>query len=154
MKFKLELSRRLMFLFACGAVLASGLYSPASAAIQDLVGKRANNNNEATVLPVSESKLVASVNLTGRWRANDGGIYYVKQYGNEVWWYGQSGDRGVSWTNVFHGYINGNRIEGSWTDVPKGRIRQHGQMTLRIISNRKLKAVWKTGGFGGSFWNR
>ncbi|WCK53301.1 hypothetical protein PP175_18140 [Aneurinibacillus sp. Ricciae_BoGa-3] len=25
-------------------------------------------------------------NLTGIWRADDGGIYYIRQAGDEIWW--------------------------------------------------------------------
>src|SRR5437879_4941641 len=42
----------------------------------------------------------AQQDLTGRWTANDGGTYYIRQLGNELWRYGESGDGGRSWTNV------------------------------------------------------
>lgn len=95
-----------------------------------------------------------SQNLTGRWRANDGGTYYISQRGNTVWWYGESGDGGSTWTNVFHGTIQGNRVVGEWSDVPKGRVDQSGEMELQIDSAGRLSAIRKTGGFGGSVWTR
>jgi hypothetical protein len=55
--------------------------------------------------------------LTGDWRCNMGGDYYIRQSGNTIWWYGE----GSSWSNVAHGNINGNIASLSWTDVPKGR---------------------------------
>ena len=97
---------------------------------------------------------LADVNLTGQWRANDNGFYYIRQVGNEIWWYGESSNGGSSWSNVFHGYINGNKIEGSWVDVPKGGIRQNGEIVLEVVSSRRLRAVSRTGGFGGNEWTR
>lgn len=91
--------------------------------------------------------------LSGRWRGNDGGIYYIRQVGNDIFWFGESSDE-VSWTNVYHGYISGNKIIGSWADVPKGNVRQAGEMDLNIESPRKIVAIRKTGGFGGSIWTR
>lgn len=93
-------------------------------------------------------------NLSGQWRGNDGGTYYVNQVGNTVWWYGESGDGGATWTNVFHGTVQGNRIVGDWSDVPKGRINQSGEMELQIDSAGRVSAIRKTGGFGGSVWTR
>ncbi|NEZ54534.1 hypothetical protein [Adonisia turfae] len=93
-------------------------------------------------------------NLSGQWRGNDGGTYYLNQIGNTLWWYGESGDGGSTWTNVFHGTIQGNRVVGEWSDVPKGRINQSGDMELQIDSAGRLSATRKTGGFGGSVWTR
>ena len=108
-------------------------------------------------LQTKSPKLIAQavrVNLNGRWRSNDGGTYYLKQIGNELWWYGESRDRGATWSNVFHGYIGRTEVAGKWADVPKGRVRQSGDMTMQIVSSNRLKAVRKTGGFGGSVWTR
>ena len=96
----------------------------------------------------------AAQDLTGQWRANDGGTYYINQIGNTVWWYGESGDGGATWTNVFHGTIQSNRVVGEWSDVPKGRIDSSGEMELQIDSAGQLRATRKTGGFGGSVWTR
>ncbi len=92
--------------------------------------------------------------LTGSWRCDDGGTYYVRQAGNEIWWYGESGDGGRSWSNVFYGYIQGNRIVGKWADVPHGQNQGLGEMTMEIQAINRLKAMRKTGGFGGSEWTR
>ena len=59
--------------------------------------------------------------LSGRWRCNDGGTYYLNQVGNTLWWYGESAEDGAFWTNVLHETIQGNRIVGEWSDVPSGR---------------------------------
>ena len=91
--------------------------------------------------------------LTGAWSNNDGGIYYIRQVGNYVWWYGESGDGGKRWSNVFRGTISGNKIIGHWADVPKGSILGSGEMTLSI-SNGRLHKISGGENFGGSVWSR
>ena len=91
-------------------------------------------------------------NLSGVYKCNDGGTYYVRQNGNNLWWYGESGD-GVGWTNIFKGTIRGNDINGNWVDVPKGNNQGAGVMILRA-SNGKFISTYKTGGFSGSEWTR
>jgi hypothetical protein len=98
--------------------------------------------------------LAQAVNLTGQWECNDGGTYFIRQIGNEFWWYGRSRDTGATWSNVFSGTIQNNQIIGRWADVPQGSILSGGQMTLTIVSPNELRAVSRTGGFGGSFWFR
>ncbi|HEX5731567.1 MAG TPA: hypothetical protein VF131_01940 [Blastocatellia bacterium] len=93
--------------------------------------------------------------LTGKWKCNDGGTYYVRQIRNELWWYGQSADNGSSWTNVFHGRIEGKTILGDWTDIPQGRIQSSGALVLIINGLNSFTAQTKSGGgFGGSVWTR
>lgn len=106
-----------------------------------------NFSHASTLGPVT-------ANLTGQWRCNDGGTYYLRQLGNKVWWFGRSKDNGASWTNVFHGTIHGQRIVGQWADVPHGKARSSGRMTLHIQSPGSLRSIHKTGGFGGSAWTR
>jgi hypothetical protein len=111
--------------------------------------------NHPSYSQLSEPQLIAqSIDLSGRWQCNDRGVYYIRQIGNEIWWYGQSVDNGLTWSNVFHGYINGDEIVGTWADVPRGSVRSNGEMTLKIVSPRQIQAVQKTGGFGGSNWTR
>jgi|RhiMethySRZTD1v2_1073278.scaffolds.fasta_scaffold139516_2 hypothetical protein len=92
--------------------------------------------------------------LTGKWRGNDGGTYYIRHIGGHVWWYGESSDGGSSWSHVFIGQIEGRRINGQWVDVPRGRAGQSGRLTLEILGTQSLKALDRTGGFGGSEWSR
>lgn len=98
----------------------------------------------------------APKDLNGVWHANDGGTYYVRQIGNEVWWLGMSGDSGKSWTNVYKGTRNGNQVTGRWADVPRGHISSSGSLNLNIrTSGGHVVDFTKgsfTGGFGGSHW--
>jgi len=96
----------------------------------------------------------AIIDLTGVWNCDDGGMYYVRQLGTTVWWYGEHDPNAPDWSNVMRGTISGNTINADWTDVPKGSIMQYGNLVLQIASNNKLVALSKTGGFGGSVWTR
>src|SRR5262245_22519033 len=95
--------------------------------------------------------------LTGGWTADDGATYYLRQIGNQVWWTGLSRDNGLSFTNVFHGSIQGNVIVGNWSDVPRGKIMSSGNLTLSLATTRGGLELYKqnqTGGFGASVWRR
>jgi hypothetical protein len=116
----------------------------------------------SSVLPVlivyglaSTGKYVdAAPDLNGVFRCNDGGTYYVRQIGNEVWWFGPSSDEGASFTNVYKGTISGDAIIGTWADVPYGQARGWGSMNLVIHSQYSFDSSYKTGGFYGSHWYR
>lgn len=91
--------------------------------------------------------------MTGIWSCNDGGTYYVRQLGNNVWWYGESSNG--QWSNIFHGALDGDWLEGLWLDVPKGRDRDNGAMRLHIDSINEFHRDSKSGDdFGGSQWRR
>jgi hypothetical protein len=95
-----------------------------------------------------------AVDLTGVYKAAEGGTYYVRQLGNTVWWLGMSPDDGGSFTNVFKGIITGNKINGNWADVPRGINENSGQLSLLITSPDSFKRLSQTGGFGHTLWNR
>jgi hypothetical protein len=109
----------------------------------------------------SEGARAEAVDLTGEWRANDGGTYWIRQIGTRVWWTGFSGSAntttmGLSFSNVFYGRISGSTIIGSWADVPRGATRSNGTLTLLIrgTANPILVRTDATGGFGASIWRR
>lgn len=94
-------------------------------------------------------------NLTGRWSCNDGGTYYLRQIGKELYWCGEAGFGGQLWANVFSGSIRDGRIIGKWADVPKGQSSEAGNLVLEIKNQGTvLRSVEKTGGFKGSRWVR
>jgi len=121
------------------------------------------------------------MDLTGVWDCDDGGIYYIRQIGDQVWWYGEKGYRrwdnstpspghinlstAPEWSNIAKGKINGNTINLEYTDVPNGKTLGNGSLTLNFIVivgsighghpqkyKYKLQAVDKTEGYGGSNW--
>ncbi len=99
--------------------------------------------------------VVAWADLTGIWRGDDNGTYYLRQSGNKLSWYGERSKSNPAWSNVYWAEINGDRIQGRWVDVPKGHVMGRGTLRLRIRhSGNVLVAEQKTGGFGGSRWTR
>jgi len=96
----------------------------------------------------------ASLDLTGVWNCDDGGIYYLRQLGTTVWWYGEQSPSNPTWSNVMRGSISGSIINAEWSDVPMGSVMSSGNLVLQIVSNNQLAALSKTGGFGGSVWTR
>lgn len=103
------------------------------------------------------TQCVAPRDMNGIWHANDGGRYFVRQVGNDIWWVGMSGDNGDTWTNVFRGSRKGNVIVGQWADVPKGRVRSSGDLHLRVEGVTAIlgfSRTYVTGGFGGSRWSQ
>ena len=94
---------------------------------------------------------ISAQNLTGKWTCDDGGTYYLRQIGNELYWYA---DGGTNWNNVFHGKIRGKTLTGEWVDVPSAKDRNSGSLIVQIISFNELKRTWSSGNFGGTKWTR
>jgi hypothetical protein len=54
------------------------------------------------------------LDLTGTWRGNDDGLYQVRQYGQCVWWVGQTD----TWVHLLHGtVISDFTVSASWATV-------------------------------------
>ena len=94
------------------------------------------------------------INLTGKWKCNDNGIYYIRQSGDTVAWYGEQQKDIKEFTNVAFGKFDKDLIYLEWFDVPKGTILGKGVLVLKIISNNTLERFSATGDFGGSKWER
>ena len=95
--------------------------------------------------------------LTGVWMSNDGGTYFLRHIGDELWWAGMSGGLmypGTEFCNVFHGSVTGGGVTGEWSAVPRGALHGRGTLTLRSAGDSQLLRVVETGGFGGSIWRR
>ena len=101
------------------------------------------------------AQCVAPKDMNGVWKSNDGGTYYVKQTGNNIWWVGMSPDGGKSFTNVFKGVRNGAIVTGTWSDVPHGKTRSGGILNLHVDGTNGVLGFSRrevSGGFGGSRW--
>ena len=100
------------------------------------------------------TKTASQYNLDGVF-SGGGGKYFLRQIGNEVLWYGEEDAVSPTWSNVAHGIINGNTITVKWADVPKGSIKQSGDLFIRIDSNDSLILVRQTGEFFATdSWSR
>jgi hypothetical protein len=96
--------------------------------------------------------------LTAAWSGDDGGVYYIRQVGDCVWWFGtdvardepgQTGQRGFS--NVAAGRVEGTEIELEWADLPLGNILGGGGLTVTIddggdsLRVTEQRGVWGAG---------
>lgn len=107
-----------------------------------------------------------NINLTGIWKANDGGTYYIRNIGDDIWWLGiSSNDAGKTFSNVLRGQIleNNNTIVADWTDLPMGSNMYYGKLTLNVDSNVTLNKIsessYSNNGsssccFGATIWQR
>lgn len=75
--------------------------------------------------------------LTGAWLGSEGGMYYIRQIGSCVWWFGTELtdiERGVEgqggFANVASGRMYGTRLEMQWADIPLGDVMGGGGLIL------------------------
>lgn len=99
--------------------------------------------------------------LTGVWDVDDLGLYYLRQMGDCVWWFGTSlrevGEGNQDgFANVAVGRVAGDMLHLEWADVPLGGILGGGTLTLEIMEGGdELRKIAETGtGFGGVTWTR
>jgi hypothetical protein len=107
-----------------------------------------------------------NVDLTGTWLADDGGVYYVRQLDDVVWWNGMSSrdgppdGLGQDWNNVGRGVLNDDlTITADWADVPRGQARGRGTIDFQVQGDAsgqiQIVKVRGTGsGRGDSVWTR
>jgi hypothetical protein len=103
-------------------------------------------------------------NLTGVWEGDDGGLYLIRNLGNEVFWCGFGPDRDGQplFANVAYGRVEGIDNEPSlrlrWADVPAGTTNLWGDLVLDVRFSEEygrvveLLAREKSGEFGGNAW--
>jgi len=103
--------------------------------------------------------------LTGAWAGNDAGIYYIRQVGDCVWWFGtelrdiELGPTSQGgFANVASGRIVGTQIDLEWVDVPLGYTVNGGGLTYIYDEERgELTLAEQRGGrlpFGGTVLTR
>lgn len=108
--------------------------------------------------------------LTGAWRGNDFGEYFLSQRGSCLYWMGRSNvpetfAPGTAWSNVLVGQVHADfTIEGPWGDVPlsgEAPPLNGGQMILRIdffdqgfatYPSLRMLEEHSLRGFGGHDW--
>jgi DNA-binding beta-propeller fold protein YncE len=124
----------------------------------------ANNSSSQTVNESATSNLNnVDINdssnqipyLNGVWNSDDGGIYYISQIGNDVWWFGKSAGNPINYSNVFHGTIIDNTIIGTWVDVPMGISNYSGTLEIRIENDGSLhKITSEPWIYGSNYWTK
>jgi hypothetical protein len=103
--------------------------------------------------------------LTGAWEGSEGGVYYIRQVGDCVWWFGteiediEPGSTGQpGFANVASGRLAGTTLEVEWADLPMGDILGGGGLTFVYDeANDQLTMTEQRGDwvpFGGSVLTR
>jgi hypothetical protein len=101
---------------------------------------------------------------SGFWLADDGGMYFIRQFDTVLWWVGvnrgEPGETreelcpGLRFCNVYHASVTGRHITGDWSDVPRGTASNGGTLTLEFRDDNQLHRVSETGGFSASTWQQ
>ena len=103
--------------------------------------------------------------LTGAWQGNDSGVYYIRQVGACVWWFGTEVveiERGTTdqpgFANVASGRKVGTQVDLEWADIPLGSTVNGGGLTFVYDeSDDSLTLTEQRGGrqaFGGTVLTR
>ena len=103
--------------------------------------------------------------LTGAWLGSEGGVYYIRQVGDCLWWFGTDVDDiepGLldqsGFANVASGRVDGDRIEVEWADLPLGDTLGGGGLTLvydaenDLLTNIEQRGDWQP--FGAKTFTR
>lgn len=95
----------------------------------------------------------SSMSVGGYYSCNDGGHYYIRQVGNNVYWFGEHPNG--RWANVYKGTINSSgTIRGSFHDVPKGGMAGRGSLSVRVTNGGNTITKVGTSPFGGTRWTK
>lgn len=108
----------------------------------------------ACLLLLSIAAIATPANeITGYYEGDDGGAYFLRQIGEKVYWFGEDPDG--RWANIMMGTISGNKINGNFWDVPKGKTKGMGEITLEIQGNgQTLVKSSSTTPFGTKSWKK
>lgn len=142
----------------CGSDPASSAPSPTPSptASQEPIVDTAASDLSAIACATADPDGVGP--LTGAWQADDGGVYYIRQVGDCVWWFGteiqdiELGPTGQhGYANIAFGRIDGTRVEVEWADAPLGDILNGGGLTLVYYEDLDQLAVIEQRGDGIPF---
>ncbi len=98
------------------------------------------------------ANVAAAKELNGYYEADNGGAYFIRQIGDDVYWFGE--DPNGAWANVLVGTISGNKITARFWDVPKGKTQGMGEMTLQIQPDDSLIKLSSTTPFVTKSWKK
>ena len=88
-----------------------------------------------------------SAALSGIWKGDTGGTFYIQEDRGKVYWYAEQLTRNPYWAHVFTGKIKDLKINGTWIDVPKGKRRTRGRLQAELTADGKYILI-KAPGFG------
>lgn len=126
------------------AAAACGATAPSSPSADATTPPTPSQTATATRTATDLSAIACATNdpegvgdLTGAWQGDDHGVYYIRQVGDCLWWFGTeiraiepgvTGQRGFA--NVASGRVDGTDIEVEWADLPVGNILGGGGLSL------------------------
>lgn len=108
------------------------------------------HKNTQTVSSKDEADELPYDNLSGLWvKENnaEGPRYYLNQVGKTVFWYGEDKAENPLWAHVVYGRIQGQELLASYSDIPKGRFHNAGQLKFKIVDPTKLFLYESSGGW-------
>jgi hypothetical protein len=103
------------------------------------------------LISLAQTVFSQTYDLTGMWKDDNGTTYFLRQFGNRLFW---SMDSRPKVHNVFCGTIDRNSIQGQWADLPGGQMMGNGSLNLRIKSNDMIVKVNQSGNYGASVLRR
>jgi hypothetical protein len=81
-------------------------------------------------------------------------MFYVRQLGNEIWWFGQQAPNSPRWTNVASGTFDNGVVRVKWVDVPMGSTRNQGTLGLRVVAANHMVVSENPNDFWNADWFR
>ncbi len=147
----------------CGATPASPIAAASAPAAPSAAASAAAANDLAAIACSTDDPADVGA-LTGAWQVDDGGVYYIRQVGDCVWWFGTDladidpanmGQAGFS--NVAAGRVDGAEIDLEWADLTLGNVVGGGGLTISIdeggdhLEVTEQRGDW---GFGGRTFRR
>lgn len=117
-----------------------------------------NSENGHTTMETNNSKENVNSSIkSGFWQSAGKNPFWINVVGNDVYWLGMNNpvdnkSFGENWCHVGNGKIIGDKIELSWSDIPAGKGKLYGNITIDIIDDTHIKVIQDSGNFGKSEW--
>ena len=89
--------------------------------------------------------------LTGIYKSEDGGVYFVNEKDGLIYCFGEH--KSGSWAFVFRGNRYGFIVAGTYTFLPKGKEQGHGHLDIGVSENR-IEILSEKNPFKGRSWER
>lgn len=87
-----------------------------------------------------------AVDMNGVWRGDRGGKFYVQIDRGQLYWYAEQLTRNPAWAHIFQGSLQGNKINGRWINMPKGKLGGAGQLNAVMDDDGQTITI-RTQGF-------
>ena len=105
----------------------------------------ASATNELSAIGCATDDPLGVGELSGAWESNQGSVYYIRQVGDCVWWFGTElkdivpGTTGQpGFANVAAGRLEGARLTMEYADLPLGDVLSGGGLSWVYVDGRQL----------------